>query len=59
MTTTLNASNSGSGGLVATADASGILALQTSPLTQPTPTTSNICGSWKKVVNHYRRMVNL
>lgn len=36
MTTTLNASNSGSGGLVATADASGVLALQTAGVTAVT-----------------------
>ena len=36
MTTTLNASNSGSGGLVATADASGILDLQTAGTTAVT-----------------------
>ena len=36
MTTTLNASNSGSGGLVATADASGVLALQTAGTTAVT-----------------------
>jgi len=40
MTTTLNASNSGSGGLVATADASGILALQTAGTTALTIDTS-------------------
>jgi len=33
MTTTINASNSGSGGLVQTADASGVLALQTAGVT--------------------------
>ena len=33
MTTTINASNSGSGGLLQTADASGILALQTAGTT--------------------------
>jgi hypothetical protein len=36
MTTTINASNSGSGGLVQTADASGILALQTAGTTAVT-----------------------
>ena len=36
MTTTINASNSGSGGLVHTADASGILALQTAGTTAVT-----------------------
>jgi hypothetical protein len=36
MTTTINASNSGSGGLVQTADASGILALQTAGVTAVT-----------------------
>jgi hypothetical protein len=40
MTTTLNASNSGSGGLVATADASGILALQTAGVTAVTVNTT-------------------
>jgi hypothetical protein len=36
MTTTINASNSGSGGLIQTADASGILALQTAGTTAVT-----------------------
>ena len=36
MTTTINASNSGSGGLVQTADASGVLALQTAGVTAVT-----------------------
>jgi hypothetical protein len=36
MTTTINASNSGSGGLVQTADASGVLALQTAGTTAVT-----------------------
>jgi hypothetical protein len=40
MTTTINASNSGSGGLVQTADASGILALQTAGTTAVTIDTS-------------------
>jgi hypothetical protein len=44
MTTTLNASNSGSGGLVATADASGVLALQTAGTTAVTIDTSQNVG---------------
>jgi len=40
MTTTLNASNSGSGGLIATADASGVLALQTAGTTAVTIDTN-------------------
>jgi hypothetical protein len=44
MTTTLNASNSGSGGLVATADASGVLALQTAGTTAVTVDTSQRVG---------------
>ena len=40
MTTTINASNSGSGGLVQTADASGVLALQTAGTTALTIDTS-------------------
>ena len=40
MTTTINASNSGSGGLVQTADASGVLALQTAGTTALTLDTS-------------------
>ena len=44
MTTTLNASNSGSGGLVATADASGVLALQTAGTTAVTVDTSQNVG---------------
>jgi hypothetical protein len=44
LTTTLNASNSGSGGLVATADASGILALQTAGTTAVTIDTSQRVG---------------
>jgi hypothetical protein len=40
MTTTINASNSGSGGLLQTADASGILALQTAGTTALTINTS-------------------
>ena len=44
MTTTLNASNSGSGGLVATADASGVLALQTAGTTAVTVDASQRVG---------------
>jgi hypothetical protein len=44
MTTTINASNSGSGGLVQTADASGILALQTAGVTAVTVDTSQNVG---------------
>jgi hypothetical protein len=44
LTTTLNASNSGSGGLVATADASGVLALQTAGVTAVTVDTSQNVG---------------
>jgi hypothetical protein len=44
MTTTLNASNSGSGGLVQTADASGILALQTAGTTAVTVDASQNVG---------------
>ena len=44
MTTTINASNSGSGGLVQTADASSILALQTAGTTAVTIDTSP--GEW-------------
>jgi len=44
MTTTINASNSGSGGLVQTADASGILALQTAGTTAVTIDTSQNVG---------------
>jgi hypothetical protein len=40
MTTTINASNSGSGGLVQTADASGVLALQTAGVTAVTISTA-------------------
>ena len=40
MTTTINASNSGSGGLIQTADASGVLALQTAGTTAVTIDTS-------------------
>jgi hypothetical protein len=40
MTTTINASNSGSGGLIQTADASGILALQTAGTTAVTISAS-------------------
>jgi len=44
MTTTINASNSGSGGLVQTADASGILALQTAGTTAVTINASQAVG---------------
>jgi hypothetical protein len=44
MTTTINASNSGSGGLIQTADASGILALQTAGTTAVTVDTSQNVG---------------
>jgi hypothetical protein len=44
MTTTINASNSGSGGLVQTADASGILALQTAGTTAVTVDASQNVG---------------
>lgn len=44
MTTTINASNSGSGGLVQTADASGVLALQTAGTTAVTVDTSQNVG---------------
>jgi hypothetical protein len=44
MTTTINASNSGSGGLVQTADASGILALQTAGVTAVTVDASQNVG---------------
>jgi hypothetical protein len=44
MTTTINASNSGGGGLVQTADASGILALQTAGTTAVTIDTSQRVG---------------
>jgi len=44
MTTTINASNSGSGGLIQTADASGILALQTAGTTAVTVDTSQRVG---------------
>jgi hypothetical protein len=44
LTTTLNASNSGSGGLVATADASGVLALQTAGVTAVTIDASQNVG---------------
>ena len=40
MTTTINASNSGSGGLIQTADASGVLALQTAGTTAVSIDTS-------------------
>jgi hypothetical protein len=40
MTTTINASNSGSGGLIQTADASGVLALQTAGTTALTLSTA-------------------
>jgi hypothetical protein len=44
MTTTINASNSGSGGLVQTADASGVLALQTAGVTAVTIDASQRVG---------------
>ena len=44
MTTTINASNSGSGGLIQTADASGVLALQTAGTTAVTIDTSQNMG---------------
>jgi len=44
MTTTVNASNTGSGGLIQTADASGILALQTAGTTAVTVNTSQNVG---------------
>ena len=44
MTTTINASNSGGGGLVQTADASGVLALQTAGVTAVTVDTSQNVG---------------
>jgi hypothetical protein len=44
MTTTINASNTGSGGLIQTADASGILALQTAGTTAVTVDTSQNVG---------------
>jgi hypothetical protein len=44
MTTTINASNSGGGGLVQTADASGILALQTAGVTAVTVDASQNVG---------------
>lgn len=44
MTTTINASNSGSGGLVQTADASAILALQTAGVTAVTINASQALG---------------
>ena len=44
MTTTINASNSGSGGLIQTADASGVLALQTAGTTALTVDTSQNVG---------------
>jgi len=44
MTTTINASNSGGGGLVQTADASGILALQTAGVTAATVDASQNVG---------------
>ena len=44
MATTLNASNSGSGGLIQTADASGVLALQTAGVTAVTVDTSQNVG---------------
>jgi hypothetical protein len=44
MTTTINASNSGSGGLIQTADSSGVLALQTAGTTAVTVDTSQNVG---------------
>ena len=44
MTTTINASNSGSGGLIQTADASGVLALQTAGTTAVTINASQNVG---------------
>jgi len=44
MTTTINASNSGSGGLIQTADASGVLALQTAGTTAVTVDASQNVG---------------
>ena len=44
MTTTINASNSGSGGLIQTADASGVLALQTAGVTAVTVDASQNVG---------------
>ena len=44
MTTTINASNSGSGGLIQTADASGVLALQTAGTTAVTIDASQNVG---------------
>jgi len=44
MTTTINASNSGGGGLVQTADASGVLALQTAGVTAVTVDASQNVG---------------
>ena len=44
MTTTINASNSGSGGLIQTADASGVLALQTAGVTAVTINASQNVG---------------
>jgi len=51
MTTTINASNSGSGGLVQTADASGILALQTAGTTAVTVDTSQNVGIGTTTLN--------
>jgi len=42
MTTTINASNSGSGGLIQTADASGVLALQTAGVTAVTISAAQV-----------------
>ena len=44
MTTTINASNTGSGGLIQTADASGVLALQTANITAVTINASQALG---------------
>jgi len=51
MTTTINASNSGSGGLVQTADASGILALQTAGTTAVTINASQNVGIGTTAIN--------
>jgi len=51
MTTTINASNSGSGGLIQTADASGVLALQTAGTTAVTIDASQNVGIGATVNN--------
>ena len=56
MTTTLNASNSGSGGLVATADASGVLALQTAGTTAVTVDTSQNVGIGTTTPSSYGKL---